>query len=333
MKRAIALCAALAAILSIGLPARAETDSITVAKQFGVSFLPLLVMEHDKLVEKHAQQLGIPNLRADYKEFAGPAVINDGLLSGAVSFAAVGAPSLITLWTKSNGALKGVCAMTTYPLYLNVRNPALKSIKDFSDKDRIAIPAVKISTQAIVLQMAAAKTWGQENYARLDPLTISLSHPDGLIALKNGVNGIDAHFTTSPFNEEELKIPGVRTLFTSYDVFGGPATALTVVAASKFRDENPKAYRAFYDALNEAIAIVNKDKRAAAKLYVELTKGTTESPDDVYAVISKPNYQYTLAPAKVQATAEFMAKIGTISKTPSSWKEMFFPEVQNLRGD
>jgi len=223
--------------------------------------------------------------------------------------------------------------MTTYPLSLNVRNPNIKSIRDFTDKDKIAVPAVKISTQAIVLEMAAAKTWGQENYARLDPLTVSLSHPDGLISLKNSVNGVDAHFTTSPFNEEELKFPGVRTLFTSYDILGGPATAVTLVAAAKFRNDNPKSYRAFFDALSEAIATINKDKHAAAQLYVELTKGTTETPDDVFAIISKSNYQYTLAPAKVQATAEFMAKIGTIPKAPASWKEMFFPEVQNLRGD
>ena len=333
MKRTTFLGSALAVSLAgRAVAARAETDQVTIAKQYGVSFLPLLLMEHDKLVEKHAKQLGIPDLKVNYAEFSGPNVINDGLLSGAVTFAAVGAPSLITLYTKTNGALKAVSAMTTYPLYLNVRNPAIRSIKDFTDKDKIAVPAAKISTQAIVLQMAAAKAFGQENYARLDPFTVSMSHPDGLIALKNAANGVDAHFTTSPFHEEELQFPGVRTLFTSYDVLGGPATAITIVASAKFRDGNPKAYRAFYDALGEAIASINKDKRAAAKLYVDLTKGTTETADGVYAVISKPDYAYTLAPAKVQQTAEFMAKIGTIPKAPASWKEMFFPEVQGLSG-
>ena len=42
---------------------------------------------------------------------------------------------------------------------------------------KIAIPSVKISTQAIMLQIAAAKAFGDANYAKLDPLTISLSHP------------------------------------------------------------------------------------------------------------------------------------------------------------
>jgi NitT/TauT family transport system substrate-binding protein len=36
----------------------------------------------------------------------------------------------------------------------------VKTIADFSDKDRIALPAVTVSVQARILQMAAAKQWG-----------------------------------------------------------------------------------------------------------------------------------------------------------------------------
>ncbi len=95
--------------------------------------------------------------------------MNDGIISGALQFISVGAPSLITLWdkTRDNVQVKGMSAMTTYPLYLNVRNPNVKSIRDFSDKDKIAMPSVKISTQAIMLQMAAAKEYRR---AELRPL-------------------------------------------------------------------------------------------------------------------------------------------------------------------
>ena len=54
---------------------------------------------------------------------------------------------------------------------------------DFTKKDKIAVPTVKVSTQAIVLQMAAAKEFGQAEYTRLDKLTVSLSHPDGMSML------------------------------------------------------------------------------------------------------------------------------------------------------
>jgi NitT/TauT family transport system substrate-binding protein len=316
-------------------PATAEVSEISVAQQYGVSFLPLMVMERDKLVEKHAKAEGLGEIKVNWVSVAGPSVMNDGVISGAIQFIAVGAPSLITLWdkTKANVQVKGMSAMTTYPLYLNVRNPDVKSIKDFTEKDKIAVPSIKVSTQAIMLQMAAAKLYGDANYGKLDAFTVGLSHPDAMLALINNVGGVDAHFATSPFHEQEIKIPGVRTLTTNYEILGGPATALVIAASTRFREGNPKLYKAFYDALNEAINSINRDKRAAAKVYLEQAKDTKNSVDDIYAMINAPDYAYTLTPQKVGKTADFMYKIGTIKTKPESWKELFFPEVQDLPGD
>jgi NitT/TauT family transport system substrate-binding protein len=319
----------------IVVPARAEQSEVTIAQQYGVAFLPLMVMERDKLLEKHARAAGLGEVSAAWVKVAGPSVMNDGVVSGAIQFISVGAPSLITLWekTRDNVGVKGVSAMTTYPLYLNVRNPAVKSIKDFSDKDRIVVPSVKVSTQAIMLQMAAAKEFGDANYARLDPWTIGLSHPDGLLAITNNSGGVDAHFTTSPFHEQEMKIPGVRTLTTSYEILGGPATAVVIATSTKYRDANPKTYRAFLSALKEAIVSINKDKRAAAKVYLDQAKDTKNSVDDIFAMINAPDYAFTLTPQKVYKTAEFMNKIGSIKSKPASWKDLFFPEIHDLQGD
>jgi NitT/TauT family transport system substrate-binding protein len=322
-------------LAAISGSATAEVSEISVAQQYGVSFLPLMVMERDKLVEKRAKAAGLGEIKVNWVSVAGPSVMNDGIISGAIQFIAVGAPSLITLWdkTKSNVQVKGMSAMTTYPLYLNVRNPDVKSIKDFTEKDRIAVPSVKVSTQAIMLQMEAAKIFGEANYAKLDALTVGLSHPDALLALTNNVGGVDAHFATSPFHEQEIKIPGVRTLTTNYEILGGPATALVIAASTRFREANPKVYQAFYDALNEAINSINRDKRAAAKIYLDQAKDTKNSVDDIYAMINAPDYAYTLMPQKVGKTAAFMYKIGTIKTRPESWKELFFPEVHGLPGD
>src|SRR3954453_6306056 len=159
------------AMLAGIMQARAEVTEVTVAQQYGVAFLPMMIMERDGLVEKHAKKAGLEGVKLSWAKVAGPSVMNDGLLSGTMHFAAQGAPSLITLWDKNRGSVgvKGVAAMTTYPLYLVTRNPDVKSLKDFSDKDKIAVPSAKISTQAIMLQMAAAATWGEREYAKLDP--------------------------------------------------------------------------------------------------------------------------------------------------------------------
>jgi NitT/TauT family transport system substrate-binding protein len=315
--------------------ARAEVSEVTIAQQYGVSFLPLMWMEHNKLIEKHAKALGLPELKTNWAKLAGPAAITDGLLAGGVTFSAVGAPTLITLWgkTKGNIGVMGVSAVTTYPLYLNVRNPSVKSIKDFTDKDKIAVPAVKVSTQAIMLQMAAEKAFGEGSQYKLDPFTVTLSHPDGMAALMSNTGGVNAHFTASPFHEQEMKIPGVRTLTTSYEILGGRATALVIVATTKFREANPKAYGAFVAALKEAIDGINRDKKAAAQRYLEWANDKKSTADEVYAAISNPDYAFTMTPEKVFRTAEFMGKIGTIKDVPKTWQEMFFPEVHNLPGN
>jgi NitT/TauT family transport system substrate-binding protein len=192
---------------------------------------------------------------------------------------------------------------------------------------------VKISTQAIMLQMAAANLFGDANYTRFDELTISLSHPDAAIALMNNTAGVNAHFSTSPFAEEEMKIPGARVLTTSYEILGGRASALVVTVTSKFREANPKIYKAVLAALKESIDSINKDKRAAAQAYLQLANDRKNSVEDIYRTISDPNYAFTLTPEKVYKTALFMAKVGSIKDRPESWQELFFPEIHDLPGD
>ncbi len=311
---------------------RAEVREITVAQQYGVSFLPLMVMEKQSLIEKHAAQAGLSGLTVVWAKVAGPSVMNDGLIANAIHFAAQGAPSLITLWDKTHGQIKAVSAMTTYPLYLVTRDPDVKKLADFSDKDKIAVPSVKISTQAIMLQMAAAEVFGEKGFAKLDHLTISLSHPDAALAFIGNTAGVNTHFSTSPFYEQEIKVPGAHLITTSYKILGGPATALVLTTSAKFRDGNPKAYKAFFDALSEAIDTVNKDKRAAAKLYLDVARNTKNSVEDILAIISDKDYAFTLAPQKVFATAQFMAKIGSIKQAPASIGDLFFPESSG-KGD
>ena len=329
-----AIAAAALMLVASGTAPRAEVSEITIAQQFGVAFLPLMLMERDNLIEKHAKAAGI-EVKTNWQKVAGPSVINDGLLSGNVHFGAVGAPSLVTLWsrTKSNVGVKGVAAMTSYPLYFVTRNPDLKSLKDLSEKDKIAVPSVKISTQALMLQMAAADLFGQPNYQKFDELTVSLSHPDAMIALMNNTSGVNAHFATSPFYEQEMKFPNARVLTTSYDILGGRASALVVIASSKFHDANPKVYKAFLAAQKEAIDAINKDKKKAAQDYVSIAKDTKNSVDDILAVINDKDYAFTLSPEKVFKTAVFMGKVGTIKDPPAKWQDLFFPDIHDLPGD
>ena len=313
--------------------ARAELTEIKVAQQYGISYLPLMLMEEQKLIEKHARANGIPDLKVGWAKFAGGSVMNDALLSNSMQFASGGVGPLVTLWSRTKGNLdvKAVAAINSMPLFLNTRNPAVKTVKDFTDRDRIALPAVKVSIQAVTLQMAAEKAFGEGQQNKLDALTITLSHPDAQVALLSGQSEITAHFGSPPFQYQQLKNPAIHTVLNSYDVLGGPATFNVVWTTSKFRAENPRIYGAFVKALDEAIGQINADRKAAAEAYLRISKDK-DSVQDIEAMLNDPAIVFTTTPQNVMKYVDFMLKTGTSKTRPDSWKDLFFPEVHALPG-
>ena len=259
--------------------------------------------------------------------------MNDALLSGGLQFASGGVGPLITIWAKTRGNLevKGVATLDSMPLYLTTRNPNVKTIGDFTEKDRIALPAVKVSVQAVTLQMAAEKAFGDGQQGKLDPLTVTMSHPDGQTALLSGQSEITAHFTSPPFQYQELKKPGIHMVLNSNDVLGGPTTFNVVWTTSKFRNGNPKLYDAFVKALDEAMTFINNDKKAAAEAYLRISKDK-DSVADILAMLDDPQIVFTTTPLNIMRYANFMAKIGMIKVKPDSWKDLFFPNVHGLAG-
>jgi sulfonate transport system substrate-binding protein len=323
----------LAATLLVATPAaRAEMSEINVAQQYGIGYLPLMIMEDQKLIEKHAKASGI-DVKVDWSKFASGAVMNDALLSGNLQFASGGVAPFTTLWakTRSNLDVKAVAAINSMPLYLVTNNPKVKTLKDFTDKDKIALPAVKVSIQAVTLQMAAEKAFGAGQEHKLDHLTVSMSHPDGETALLSGKSEITAHLSSPPFQYQELEHKGMHRVLNSYDVLGGPATFNVVWTTAKFHDENPKVYAAFVAALDEATAQINGNKRAAAETYLRISKDK-DSLDDILKMLNDPEIKYTTTPNNVMKYVDFMHKIGSIKVKPDSWKDMFFPNAQKLSG-
>lgn len=320
----------LATMLPLG--AHAEMSEIKVAQQYGISYLPLMIMEEQKLIEKYAKANGV-DVSVGWAKFAGGNVMNDALLSDSLQFASGGVGPLVTLWAKTRGNLdvKAVSAINSMPLYLNTRNPAVKSIKDFTDKDKIALPAVKVSIQAVTLQMAAEKAFGEGQQNKLDHLTVTMSHPDAQLALLSGQSEITAHFGSPPFQYQQLKNPAIHTVLNSYDVLGGPVTFNVVWTTSKFKSENPKLYDAFVKALDEATALINKDKHWAAEAYLRMSKDKA-SLQEIEDMLNDPAIVFTTTPQNVMKYVDFMAKIGSIKTRPVSWKDLFFPNVYNLPG-
>jgi NitT/TauT family transport system substrate-binding protein len=201
--RYIALCALLLTEWAALTPSRAEVSTIHLAKQYGVPYLPLTVMQEEHLLEKQAEKVGL-TVKTEWLQFSAGSGMNEALLSGNLDIASGGVGPMLTIWSRTlkNYKIKGISAMASLPLYLVTVNPNVKTIADFTSADKIAMPTVKTSIQATTLQMAAEKAFGKGQATRLDPLTVSLSHPDAQVAMLGGKSGISAHFGSSPFQEQ-----------------------------------------------------------------------------------------------------------------------------------
>ena len=324
--------AALAAAMST--PALAADQEIRLAQQFSMGYLQLNVMQHEQLIEKHAKALGVADPKVSWFKFNGPTAVNEALISGNVDIGSGGVPGLLTLWARTNGTpqeVRGISALSSQPFLLNARNPAIKTIADFKDSDRIAVPAVRTSVQALTLQMAAAKQWGPKEFEKLDPLTVSMTPPDATVALLKGGAQISAAFSVPPFQFMQLEDKEVHTVLNSYDVLGGPHTFTAIWTSKRFRDENPKMYKAFIEALKEATDRVNADKRKAASYWIEDSKSKLPL-DKATAIVSGAQVHWTMVPENTMKFADFMGSVGRLKAKPKSWQDYFFPEAHGLKG-
>lgn len=328
------LAAAFVLVLAATAPALAQMPEIRLAKQYSMGYLQFNVLEHDKLIEKHARALGIPEVKVSWVKFNGPAAINEALLSGTVDVGAGGVPGLLVLWSRTRGTaneVRGISALSSQPFLLNTRNQAIKALADIPETSRIAVPAVKVSVQAIVLQMAAAKMFGPANFGKFDALTVSMSPPDSTIALLSGGGEIDSVFGVPPFQEQQLLKAGIRTVLTSFDVLEGAHTFTAAWTSARFRDRNPVLYRALVAALEEATQLVDRDKRAAAALWI--ADSDSKLPlDFVAGIVAGPKVHITMTPENTMKFARFMHSTGLLKVEPQSWKDYFFPEIHGLDG-
>lgn len=250
LRRRTAVLALAAVSAAAVLPqAHAKEGQLRIAQQFGIVYLLLNVAQDQQLIEKHGKAQGL-DIKVDFLRLSGGPAINDALLTGEVDIAGAGVGPLFTIWDRTKGRqnVKGVASLGNFPYLLVSNNPAVKSIADFTDQDRIALPAVGVSVQSRILQMASAKLWGDAQYNKLDKLQVALPHPEAAAAIIKGGTEITAHFGNPPFQDQELAgNPQARAVLNSYDVLGGPAAATVLYATEKFKNESPKTYRAFVD--------------------------------------------------------------------------------------
>jgi len=164
---------------------------------------------------------------------------------------------------------------------------------------------------------------------KLTRYTISMSHPDAVIALQNG--NVSAHFAAPPFQYRELQDPKVRTILTSKEVMNGPFSFTVAWTTVKFKRNNPQLYEIFIAALEQAMAMINADKRKAAEIYLRITNGA-ETIDQLSQILSDPDVAFTQTPSGTKRYAGYMLELGLIKKAPKTWQDLVFENLETLSG-
>jgi NitT/TauT family transport system substrate-binding protein len=322
------------AILSVALarPTHAEMTSVKVATQIGLPYLPLIVMQHDRLWEQKARDKGL-TLDVEYARLGGGSPLNDALLSDSVQIVSAGVAPLLALWdrTRSNYRVKGLSAINASPMYLLTNKPDIQSIKDFGPSDRIALPSIKVSIQAIVLAMGVEQAFGPGKSEQLDNIEVAMAHPEAYAALTSRAGGVTGYMASSPFQELAVKQPGIGKVTDSFQILGGPATLSVIYAKSDFVEKNPKLVEAFMEAQRAAVDSIKSDLSGAIDKYFDVTKDKT-GRDIVEAILRGKDYDFDIFPKQTMPVADFMFRTGVLKMKPSSWKDYFFDTVKDEHG-
>lgn len=336
--RKIAAGAAILAFAGAAMPgaALAEVKEVRFAQQFGLLYLPMHVVVDKKLVQACASKAGLGDIKVTMHRFSGGAAVNQALLSGNVDFAAGGIGPLLKLWDKTKGRLnvRAMTSLSAMPLKLNTNDKRVKKLEDYVGltDHKIATPSVKVSIQAVVLQMAAKKKWGSKEAFKLDPMTVSMKHPTAVAALLAGGQSVKSHFATLPTSFQELTSGKVHNVLTSYDVLGGRHSTVAMYNKGDWKKANPKLYNCVYSSYTESIKWINANKKAAAALYKRFTKSKLKLADIEKMVGNPDEMLYSQTPEGTMKFAKFMHSIGSIKNMPASWKDYYWENNHDQNG-
>jgi NitT/TauT family transport system substrate-binding protein len=320
-------------LLAAGPAVAQQKTEISLSRQPGILYMPTHIIEKQKLIEKHAAALGLPNITTKWVTFSGGGAQTDALLAGGVDILNTGTGNLLLLWDRTRGGVKGIVATSAQPMLLISRDPNIKSLKDIGPNDKIAVPTVKISTQAIVLQIAAAEMSGADQWSKFDANTVQLGHPDAYAAMTNSQHEVRNHFTIPPFTFLELKnVPGAHVILASPDVMGGPLSQAQFFTTTKFADANPKIIAAVRAATKEAHDLIRSDTKTAVDIYKEVT-GDKTSAEDLLAWLKEPGMmEWNLEPQGTMKFASHLFKVGTLKTLPKAWTDYYLPAASDLKG-
>ncbi|HKS88853.1 MAG TPA: hypothetical protein VJR70_05380 [Stellaceae bacterium] len=332
MRRRELIAAAL--LVGAGLaarPASAQAAPLRIARPLDLVALPLVVMQHEHLIERVAESMGLGEVKIAWSAPAGDPL--DALAKGETDLAAAEvAPFLIAADGDTPPQVRAIGALAQRPYVLVSRNRTIRTIRDFGPKDHIAVPALKTSGPALMLEMAAAQEWGPEHYDQLDRFVVAQPDAAATDALLSGKGSIDAHFSRTPYADDELGDPKIHRVMDSFDI-AGPHSVTVLATTMRLHERSPELCKAILAALQSADDLIAKTPGAAAEMFAATVKDQDIPLEDLSDMIGDPDLAYRAASAGIMRLAEFMHQVGRLKRQPASWQDLFLPEARDLKGD
>jgi NitT/TauT family transport system substrate-binding protein len=307
---------------------------LRVLRPTDLSALPLFVMEHEHLIERTAEAMGLGAIKVAWSTRDSGDTI-EALAAGQADLAVTDVvPFLIAAdaGTGTPAELRAIGAVNQRPYVLVTRNSAIRTIRDFTAADRIALPALKVSGPAVMLEMAAAQEWGIEQFDKLNRLVVARPDAAAAAALQSPKPDISAHFSRSPQVDIELSDPSIHRVMDSFDI-AGPHSSAVLAATTRFRAANRELVKAVLSALQDADDFIKRSPGAAAEIFASMAKEQDIPLEDLSDMIGDPDLAYVAAPAGVLRLADFLHRTGRLKRRPASWRELFVPEARGLAGN
>jgi NitT/TauT family transport system substrate-binding protein len=310
--------------------AKAESNQVRIVMPYGLGYLPTYVAVDRGLIEKHAKAAGLGDIKVSIRHMAS----SDLLLAGDADLAMGGFGPAFVLWDKTRGPgkVRIVTPLSGSPIWVLSNDPRIQSIRDFGPNDRIAVSAIKVTAQALALEMAAAKEWGWDERFRLDPNMVSMSNPDGMAMLLSGAGEIRTQAAIIPFMVEEMESGKVHMVMNSEDYLEPGSSISVLYANATFHDGSPKLYAATAAAFEEAFDFIHQHPHESAQIFVANEPQKRELSWIEAMIIDPKVMRYSSTPRGLKKHADFMQSAGILKTKPESWKDLVWDNMWSKDG-
>lgn len=303
--------------------ASAKSDAprkVTIAYQPGLGYSSIVIIKQQKTLEKQ-----FPDTKIDWKVLASGSAIRDGIIANQIQVGAMGIAPFLLGWDRGVG-WKLLSGLNQQDLWLVVKDPNIKSLKDIKPGQKIGVPAPD-SIQAVTLRKGAQKELG--NPQALESNLLAIAHPLGLQALDSGQ--IAAHLPAPPFQFQEVE-KGGRVILKSSELFGTLPSAGSLLVTEKFYNKYPEFSQALYKAVEDASKLLSEQPDEAAKILAADSEGKMTA-EEAKKWITHDGVKFTTVPQGFLAYATFMKEIKMIDKQPQSIDELVLPTLKGKGGN